>query len=116
MTEVRQIVVENLKTICKLRNIKNIQIAEHMGVSQGSVTNWFRGTNSIDIDNLYKLCNFLGVSLDQIFGITPLNPEVILTDEEAHLISAYRSAEPSARQIALETLVNHPQKKENAAI
>lgn len=98
MTEIRQAVIDNLKTICKLRNIKNVQIAEYMGVSQGSVTNWFKGTNAIDIDNLYKLCKYLNVSLDQIFGVKPLLPEMSLSDEESRLILAWRVSDEDIRK------------------
>lgn len=115
MTEIRQIIIENIKAVCKLRNIKNVQLADHLGVSQGSISNWFNGTNSIDIDNLYNICLFLGVSLDQIFGIVPLNPNVVLSDDEARLLAAYRSAEEHARKIAMDILVDNPREKENPA-
>lgn len=110
MTDIRQTVINNLKTICKLRNIKNVQIAEYMGVSPGSVSNWFKGTNAIDIDNLYKLCQFLGISLDQVFGVSPLAPEIVLSDSEARLVSAYRSADDHAREYALWVLEKNQQK------
>ena len=112
MTEIRKTVIENLKTLCKLRNIKNVQIAEHLDVSQGSVSNWFKGTNSIDIDNLYKLCRFLGVSLDQIFNIKPLNPDVILSDDELKLIASYRAADNRARVDAQKILDDNPREKD----
>ena len=69
--EIRKVIVENLKRICAEKNVKQVEIAEHLGVSQGSVSNWFKGTNSIDIENLAKLCEFLGVSLDQMYGAEP---------------------------------------------
>lgn len=114
MTEIRKTVIENLRTLCKLRNIKNVQIAEHLDVSQGSVSNWFKGTNSIDIDNLYNLCCYLGVSLDQIFGIKPLNPEIILSDDELQLIASYRIADERARTDAKKLLDDNPLEKDTA--
>lgn len=104
MTEARKVVIDNLKTICKLRNIKNKHIAEQMGVSEGSISNWFSGRNAIDIDNLYKLCCILNVSLDQIFGIKPLKPEIVLSDDEARLVAAYREASPTLRNAAIDVL------------
>lgn len=74
MGEIRKVIGENIKKICSLKGIRQVDIAEHMGVSQGSVSNWIKGTNSIDIENLAELCRFLGVSLDQIYGVSPLTP------------------------------------------
>ena len=96
MTEIRQTIIDNIRAVCKVRKIRQKDIAEYMGVSPGSVTNWFKGTNFIDVDNLYKLCQFLGVSLDQIFGVAPivfgaLNPE------ENDIVIAYRKADDGTR-------------------
>ena len=91
MGEIRKVIGENIKKICSLKGIRQVDIAEHMGVSQGSVSNWIKGTNSIDIENLAELCRFLGVSLDQIYGVSPLTPEVSLSSEETELLSLYRS-------------------------
>lgn len=93
MTEIRQTIIDNIRAVCKVRKIRQKDIAEHMGVSPGSVTNWFKGTNFIDVDNLYRLCQFLGVSLDQIFGVAPIVFGA-LNEEENEVIHAYRLADP----------------------
>jgi len=115
VAEIKQTIIDNIKSVCKVKKIKNVDIAEYMGVSTGSVSNWFKGVNFIDVDNLYKLCLFLGISLDQAFGISPIRFGA-LSDDEVDLLNAYRAAEPSAREIAVETLLNHPLKKENNAV
>lgn len=101
MGEIRKIIGENIKKICTLKNVRQVEIAEHMGVSQGSVSNWIKGTNSIDIENLAELCAFLGVSLDQIYGVAPMTPEVTLSQQETELLSSFRALNDSARQAAL---------------
>ena len=93
MTEIRKTIINNIKNICHVKKIKNVDIAAYMGVSSGSVSNWFNGSNFMDVDNLYNLCQFLGVTMDQIFGITPIVYTAI-TDEEKNVLSAYRSADP----------------------
>lgn len=98
MTSVKKTVGENLKKICQIKGIKNIQIAEYMGVSTGCVSNWFRGNNSFDIDNLYRLCQYLGVSLDQVFGIKPIVVG-ILNNDENELLSAYRNASHEEKNV-----------------
>ena len=103
MGEIRKTIGENIKKICSLKGIRQVDIARHMGVSEGSVSNWIKGTNSIDIENLAELCSFLGISLDQVYGVSPITPEVSLSQEEIHLISLYRSLNKSGRSMLINT-------------
>ena len=103
MGEIRKTVGENIKKVCALKGIRQVEISEHMGVSQGTVSNWFKGTNSIDIENLAELCAFLGVSLDQIFGVAPLTPEVTLSPEETDLLGMFRSLNGTGREMLMGT-------------
>lgn len=91
MGEIRRIIGENIKKVCALKGIRQVEISEKLGVSQGTVSNWFKGTNSIDIENLAALCEFLGVSLDQIYGVVPMDSSVILSQDELVLLGMYRS-------------------------
>lgn len=91
MDSIKKTVGENLRQVCKVKKIKNKEIAEYMGVSETSVSNWFRGKNSFDIDNLYSLCCYLDISLDQAFGVDPIVFGV-LNEEENNVLVAYRKA------------------------
>ena len=103
MGEIRKTIGENIKKVCALKGIRQVEIAEHMGVSQGSVSNWIKGVNSIDIENLAELCSFLGISLDQIYGVVPITPDVSLSSEETDLIGLYRSMHGTGREMLLNT-------------
>ena len=103
MGDIRRVIGENIKKVCSLKGIRQVEIAERMRVSQGTVSNWFNGTNSIDIENLAELCSFLGVSLDQIFGFDPIAPDVILSPEETDLLGLFRSLNRSARDMLMNT-------------
>lgn len=96
MNSIKPIVAENLKRVCKLKKIKNKDIAAHMGVSEGSVSHWFKLDNSLDMDNLYQLCRYIGVSIDQVFGIDPIIVDT-LTPEESEIVQAYRLASKDVR-------------------
>lgn len=104
MGEVRRIIGENIKKVCSLKGIRQVDISEYMGVSQGSVSNWIKGTNSIDVENLAKLCRFLGVSLDQIFGFEPINPDISLSVDEKEVISLFRSLNNEGKRQAVNSL------------
>lgn len=110
MTEIRQTIIDNLKAVCKVKKIKNVDIAAFMGVSAGSVSNWFKGTNFLDVENLYKLCQWLGVSLDQIFGVSPIVFGA-LSPEENDLVVCYRKAD-AGTQAAVRKLLDVPDKKD----
>ena len=101
--EIRKTVGENIKKVCQLKGIRQVEISEHMKVTQGTVSNWFKGTNSIDIENLAELCSFLGVSLDQIFGVAPLTPEVTLSQEETDLLSMFRALNSQGKDMLMST-------------
>ncbi len=103
MGEIRKTIGENIKKICALKGIRQVEISEHMGVSQGSVSNWIKGVNSIDIENLAELCSFLGVSLDQIYGVVPITPDISLSQEETDLISFFRSMNRTGKDMLMNT-------------
>lgn len=101
MGEIRKTIGANIKKVCALKGIRQVEIAEKLGVSPGTVSNWFKGTNSIDIENLAALCDFLGVSLDQIYGVAPLDPPVTLSQDETELLSIYRSMNNATKKVFL---------------
>lgn len=103
MGEIRKVIGDNIKKICEMKGIRQIDIAEFMGISQGSVSNWMKGINSIDIENLAKLCEFLGVSLNQIYGVEPITPESLLSAQEADLIHIFRSLNKNGKAMLLST-------------
>lgn len=45
------------------------QIAQKLGISEGNLSNWKKGTNLPSIDILYKLCVILDVSADYLLGL-----------------------------------------------
>lgn len=103
MGEVRKIIADNIKTICEMKGIKQIEIADYMGISQGSVSNWMKGINSIDIENLAKLCEFLGVSLNQVYGVDPITPESLLSAQESELLHLFRSLNKNGKAMLVST-------------
>lgn len=78
--KIRKSICKNIRELAVLRKTPQVDIAKHIGVSQGTVSNWFNGTNSIDIENLVKLCRYFGVTLDQICGSITATPEVALSN------------------------------------
>lgn len=87
MDEIRKLIGDNIKRVCASRGVHQVDIARHLKVSQGTVSNWFKGTNSIDIENLAELCRYLGVSLDQVFGFAAFDSAAVFSADESELIA-----------------------------
>jgi transcriptional regulator with XRE-family HTH domain len=103
MGEVRKTIGENIKKLCSLRGIKQVELAEHLNVSQGAVSNWIKGTNSIDIEKPAELCRYLGVSLDQIYGVAPIEADVTLSQDEASLLAMYRIMNDTGKKLLIDS-------------
>jgi len=108
MESIKKTVGENLRKICKMKSIKNKELAEHIGVSESCVSNWFHGKNSFDIDNLYSVCQYLDVSVDQVFGVDPIVFGVLNTEENDILV-AYRKANEGTKA-SIRKLLDIPEK------
>jgi transcriptional regulator with XRE-family HTH domain len=78
------------------------------------------------IEQYKKIADGLGLTLQGLFEIlddapvdlsTPVSSDPFgdLKDDEKRLVTAYRGATASAREIALETLENHQEKKDSSA-
>ncbi|MBM7854975.1 transcriptional regulator with XRE-family HTH domain [Desulfohalotomaculum tongense] len=69
-----------IKELRKQRNISAKQLAITLGVSQSFISGIENGTKKCSIENLYKICNALGITLSEFFADTqeakPLPPEV----------------------------------------
>lgn len=68
MDELRTQIINNLKRIIAVKGIRQKDIADALGVSQGSITNWLSGRNTPDLVTLIRLCRLLDVPLDTVAG------------------------------------------------
>lgn len=51
------------------KNVKQKQLSETIGVSQGNISDWKSGRSSPGIDILPKIANFFNVSTDYLLGL-----------------------------------------------
>lgn len=113
MEDMKKIAGANLKKIASLKGIPNKQIADYMGVTASSVSHWFKGDNFLDVQNLYILCQYLGVSLDQVFGLAPIVLG-FLNPEEEKVLFAYRAA-GSETKTAVRKILSVPEPKKDTS-
>ena len=91
MNNIKGNIAKNLKFFREERKITQKQLAEVLGVKHNTISTWEKGTNSIDVSLLMQICEYLNVSLDDMFGrknndITTLE----MSEEERRLIFDWR--------------------------
>lgn len=67
----------NLVSAMEHANINQVQLAERLGISKGTVNNWARGNNSPDVDMVPKICNVLGISILDLYSPTDFEPQSV---------------------------------------
>lgn len=63
------------------------EIAEKLGVSRSSVTNWLEGKNSPDVELVMPICELLNITIEQFYGVE----EVTLDEKYTEKAPLYSS-------------------------
>lgn len=66
MEELRKIIGENLAELRKEKKLTQLELAEHFNYSDKTISKWEKGDILPDIETLYQLCEFYGVTLDYL--------------------------------------------------
>lgn len=64
----REIIRLNLIHSMKKAEINQVQFAEKLGISKGTVNNWIRGNNSPDLEMVPKICEVLQMSIPDLYS------------------------------------------------
>lgn len=86
----KQILNENIKKFLKLRGETQKNLAEYLNVSKQAVCNWLTGDSSPDINSIAKICEFLEVSVNDLFGYYD---EKYLNAKETMVVVNYRKSD-----------------------
>lgn len=57
-----------VRRIMALKGLKNVDIAERLGVSEANVSRWLRGDQNLKLDTIYSLADAVEERLDLCFG------------------------------------------------
>ena len=77
MKDLRIIISENLTKLRKSRNLTQAGLGEKFNYSDKAVSKWENGDTLPDVETLYQLCEFYGVTLDYL---TKENDELVDKD------------------------------------
>ena len=84
---------QNLKNIMQKRNKTQSDLVKDLSFRQATVSDWLNGKKYPRMDNVEKLANYLGVSINELLMQSvsePPIPEIQLTDQEKSMIKKYR--------------------------
>lgn len=68
--------------------LKQSDVAKAVGVAPSTYANWEQGTNRPAADQIAPLCSILGVTADELLGLSVQT----ITKADADLIAAYHAA------------------------
>jgi len=66
MEELKSIIGENLASLRKEKKLTQAELAERFNYTDKAVSKWEKGETSPDIETLYSLCEFYGVTIDYL--------------------------------------------------
>src|SRR5690625_5304816 len=76
----REILGKNLKNLIESRGIDQKILAEHLGISEMSVSNWTSGTKYPRINNIQRMADYFGVKKSDL--IEDKNNQPIITSSQ----------------------------------
>ena len=87
---------QRIRRFRKEAGLSQKDIADFLDVTRNTVVNWEAGRYRPDADLFPPLCDFLGITLNDLFGI---RPKEMFTPHEKTLIDKYRKVSPAGRRI-----------------
>lgn len=106
---IRNEIAKNILFFRKRAKITQKELAAALGVTPGAVSNWENGNNSIDIDTLFKMCDLLGVSINEMYGTRTADD---YSAHEKEIIMSYR-ANPEMQPAVDRLLGVEPEEKKD---
>ncbi len=79
------------------------ELANRLGVVPSRISNWETGANCPTIDILFQVCEILGVSINDIYGVYP-DSKFILRYNEQEILKKYRELDAHGKEMVDFTL------------
>ena len=102
MESLRETIRKNIEMYIKTSQYNQAEIAQMLGISKASVTNWIKGTNSPNIEYLDKLCDIFNIQINDIFEKHENKETENLTTDEKKLLNNYKQLNQEGKEKALD--------------
>lgn len=91
--------MNRLKDLRLARKLNQKEAASILGIAQPTLSGWETGRTQIDYDNLLKIADYYGVTLDYLLGRTEENKESSAKEEKNELTSQEKEHLKNYRQL-----------------
>ena len=78
--EINKIISENLNRLMERRGTTQLELAEYMGVSQTTISNWCKGVKMPRMDKIDKLCRFFHINRSDLMNDHSTDPTEGITN------------------------------------
>ena len=98
--------IEKIKQLLSQRHGAQADLADFLGVSRQTISNWVHGRAKSYNDYLAQIATFFGISVSELMppGDDQGAQLVELAPDELELLHAFREADPALRKAALMVL------------
>jgi len=101
---------DNIKTIREEKNLKQIEVATHIGVDKSAYSKIEKGLRALTVDELQKMAQLFNLSTDQIINYDGKMPkEVVIEDksasEQVRLIAQLNEKDKSTVMNIIDTML-----------
>ena len=96
-----------LKEITRLRlerNWSEYDLAQHAGLSQSTISTWYRKNQTPTIQTIDKVCSGYGITLSQFFAEG--NDPISLTPEQKEMLDNWSALNTTQQKIVSELIKN----------
>ena len=93
---------ENLRSLRSERKLRQIDLANTLGVSRTTYTQYETGKSEPDLSTLVKLAEFFNVSVDYLLGLTNIrNPSGMINNSSCHEFIEWEWTDEEKKEIEL---------------
>ena len=97
MNSLKQEIAKNLLFYRKQKKLTQRELAERIGVKHNAISAWEKGTNSVDTEVLFRICEELGVTINDMYGA--YGSKESYTTTERTLLKKYRALDEHGREL-----------------
>lgn len=90
------------------RNWTEYELAQNCGLTQSTISTWYRRNLQPSVSSIERICAGLGISLSEFFNES--DEQTILTPEEADVLDLFQKLSPEQRKTTLAMIRSYIQK------
>ena len=93
----------NMRYLIASKGVLGIEVAKYIGSTNATVSRYLNGVRDPEIEYVYRLCQYFGVSMDYLLGIHT-NKYATLRPDAQHVGELYSAASAEGQERVMEIL------------